>query len=77
MSIRDDICRPRFGPMSKLMGIWRFVAMSMSRRFVSKKVCDSGPCPWPQIIELSGTLLLLFDIFSQKEAFFSFVIQFI
>ena len=47
MSIHVDVCRPRFGPMSKLVVIWRFVAKSMSRRGVSKKVCDSGPWPPP------------------------------
>ena len=35
------------------------------------------PHPWSQIIELSGTILLLFETYFQKETFVSFVIQFI
>ena len=35
------------------------------------------PHPWPQITELSGTILLLFETFFQRETFFSFIIQFI
>ena len=60
MSVRVALCRPRFGPMSKLIGIWRFLAMSMSRRDVIKKVCDSGPCSPPTFLSpfFSSSLLL-------------------
>ncbi len=37
-----SICRRRFGPMSKLDGIWHFLGMLMSRHVVSKDERDSG-----------------------------------
>ena len=42
MSGRDWLCRHRVGTMSKLVGMWRAMAMSMSKRDVIKKFMSSG-----------------------------------
>ena len=42
MSGRDGLCRHRVGTMSKLVGMRRAMAMSMSKRDAIKKLMSSG-----------------------------------
>ena len=54
MSGRVGSCRHRVGTMSKLVGIWRAMAMSMSKRDVIKKLMSSG------LAHTSSALLMVF-----------------
>ena len=53
MSGRDELCRHRVGTMSKLVGMWRAMAMSMSKRDVIKKLMSLG------LVESFNKILLM------------------
>ena len=75
MSCHVGSCRHRVGTMSKLVGIWRAMAMSMSKRDVIKKLMSSG-LAYQSPYGSGSPSVLFYEISGQEKCLFIIIVLF-